>query len=111
MIRHPVPHEVLARLQILFHDMIKADFGKGSFLILPDLVPLTELKEPEMWFPIKNVKPVGGYVGGDSRLFVSYFLLAAVCVNMGLGSFETNDVDRDIIINWWGESLLLGNLA
>ena len=38
----------------MFHEMIRADFGELSDLVLPDLVTLTELKVPEMWLPLKR---------------------------------------------------------
>lgn len=53
VIYHPVPHPTLARLQALFHTMIRADCEDVSDLVLPELVTLTELKVPEMWFPLR----------------------------------------------------------
>ena len=53
MIYHTVPHQTLARLQSLFYEMIRVDWGGHmSHLVLPDLVALTELRVPEMWFPV-----------------------------------------------------------
>lgn len=54
VIHHPIPHRILARLQALFHEMIRADLEDVEALRLPDLTPLTELRSPEMWFPIRN---------------------------------------------------------
>lgn len=54
VIYHPVPHSTLARLQALFHEMIRADSREVSNLVLPELVTLTELRVPEMWFPLKH---------------------------------------------------------
>jgi hypothetical protein len=47
-----VPHQKLARLQSLFYELIRVDWGDMSHLVLPDLVALTELRVPEMWFPV-----------------------------------------------------------
>ena len=60
---HSVPPQTLARLESQFHEMIKADLGeRAAHLVLPDLVALTELKVPEMWFPVgeqgESKKPV-----------------------------------------------------
>jgi hypothetical protein len=53
VIYHPVPHQTLARLESQFHEIIRADLGAWvAYLVLPDLVALTELKVPEMWFPV-----------------------------------------------------------
>ena len=53
VIYHSVPQKTLARLESQFHEMIKADLGeRAAHLVLPDLVALTELKVPEMWFPV-----------------------------------------------------------
>jgi hypothetical protein len=53
VIYHSVPPKTLARLESQFHEIIKADLGERvAHLILPDLVALTELKVPEMWFPV-----------------------------------------------------------
>jgi hypothetical protein len=55
VIYHPVPHETLARLESQFHDIIRADLGvRMARFVLPDLVALTELKVPEMWFPVDD---------------------------------------------------------
>jgi hypothetical protein len=54
---HCIPHDMLATLQTHFHDLIRKDLSgwecKIVDLRLPDLVVLTELKEPLMWFPLK----------------------------------------------------------
>ena len=55
VIHHPIPHDILAGLQALFHAMIREDYKKASDLVLPQLVSLTELKVPEMWFPLENM--------------------------------------------------------
>ncbi|RAR09006.1 ubiquitin-conjugating enzyme family protein [Stemphylium lycopersici] len=53
VIQLTVPHQTLARLQSLFHEIIRADWGtQMAHLVLPDLVALTELRVPEMWFPV-----------------------------------------------------------
>jgi hypothetical protein len=53
VIYHLVPDRTLACLQTLFHAMIREDCKTASRLVLPELVTLTELKVPEMWFPLK----------------------------------------------------------
>jgi hypothetical protein len=57
IIYHCIPHDVLAILQTHFHSLIRKDFyGKEreiADLRLPDIVVLTELEEPLMWFPLK----------------------------------------------------------
>ena len=63
VIYHSVPQQTLARLEWQFHKIISADLGEGvAHLVLPDLVALTELKVPEMWFPVgeqgESKKPV-----------------------------------------------------
>lgn len=53
VIYHPVPHQTLARLESLFYEIIRADLGvRMAHLVMPDLVALTELRVPEMWFPV-----------------------------------------------------------
>lgn len=58
VIYHCVPSGVLAALQTHFHDLIRfhlrASTEKLANLRLPDLVVLTELKVPMMWFPLKS---------------------------------------------------------
>jgi hypothetical protein len=58
-----IPHRVLASLQKDFHNLIRKDLQKQKCRIadfrLPDLVVLTEMKEPLMWFPLKP-SPVKG---------------------------------------------------
>lgn len=54
VIYHPVPYSTLARLQGLFHQMIRTDLKEVSGLVLPELVALTELRKPEMWFPLRR---------------------------------------------------------
>lgn len=66
VIYHPVPHQTLARLQALFYETIRADLGVHmAHLVLPDLVALTELKVPQMWFPVgEQGDPKRAVVGG-----------------------------------------------
>ncbi len=57
MIRNPVPHHTLERLQQRFHAMIRNDlsgFSNQEHLRLPELIVLTEMATPEMWFPLKS---------------------------------------------------------
>ncbi|KAK2051671.1 HET-domain-containing protein [Colletotrichum caudatum] len=65
VIYHPIPHQTLARLQSLFYEIIRADLGaQMAHLILPDLVALTELRVPQMWFPVGEQ--------GDPKCAVGY---------------------------------------
>jgi hypothetical protein len=70
VIHHCVPSAVLATLQTRFHDLIRVDLRESTQelanLRLPDLVVLTELKVPIMWFPLKP--------RGSNRVRVSSFL-------------------------------------
>lgn len=58
-----IPHHVLASLEKQFHNLIRKDLQRQRCRIadfrLPDLVLLTELKEPLMWFPLK-ASPLNG---------------------------------------------------
>jgi hypothetical protein len=58
IIYHCVPSAVLAMLQTHFHDLIRFDLRGATqelaTLRLPDLVVLTELRMPMMWFPLKS---------------------------------------------------------
>ena len=54
VIYHPVPHKTLARLEERFHEMIRGDYEQVFNLVLPELEALTELKVPEMWFPLQH---------------------------------------------------------
>ena len=58
VIYHCVPSTVLATLQTHFHGLIRFHLGASSDeltnLRLPDLVVLTELRVPMMWFPLKS---------------------------------------------------------
>jgi hypothetical protein len=56
VIRHFVPARVLMDLEQKFHELIHAElagFAHLKYLRLPQLVVLTELENPEMWFPIQ----------------------------------------------------------
>ncbi|KAF7157872.1 hypothetical protein CNMCM5623_002306 [Aspergillus felis] len=56
VIRHFVPPRVLLDLEQKFHELIHAElagFAHLEHLRLPQLVVLTELENPEMWFPIQ----------------------------------------------------------
>ena len=57
VIRHNIPARTLDSLQRKLHGLITRDLGsrdEGKFLRLPELVVLTELELPEMWFPISS---------------------------------------------------------
>jgi hypothetical protein len=72
VIYHCIPSAVLATLQTRFHERIRLDLrdstGELANLRLPDLVVLTELKEPMMWFPLKP-RGVNGVRVSPLRLF------------------------------------------
>ncbi|RHZ66867.1 uncharacterized protein CDV56_105112 [Aspergillus thermomutatus] len=56
VIRHFVPARVLIDLEQKLHELIHtelAGFALPKYLRLPQLVVLTELENPEMWFPIQ----------------------------------------------------------
>ncbi|OKL58457.1 hypothetical protein UA08_06368 [Talaromyces atroroseus] len=57
IVYHCIPHDVLTTLQMHFRNLIRKDLygqsGEIASLRLPDLIVLTELKEPLMWFPLK----------------------------------------------------------
>lgn len=55
VIHHFLPAKVLIELEIQFHQLIHAELADPSIsknLRLPQLVVLTELENPEMWFPV-----------------------------------------------------------
>ena len=62
-ILHSVPHSTLLTLQTHFHNLIQSSlYGRPNeldALRLPDLVVLTELELPVMWFPLKSEAPTG----------------------------------------------------
>lgn len=68
VIYHTIPHRILARLQALFHEITRADWGQIDDIILPDLVALTELRNPEMWFPLGAQRTGRQAVGYRYRL-------------------------------------------
>lgn len=66
VIRHNLPAWTLEALQAKFHGIIRGELEdevESLRLRLPELVPLTELEVPEMWFPLgrssKNDLKVG----------------------------------------------------
>lgn len=62
IIRHNLPPMALHCLQKQFHDIIRTDLGlqgEANDIRLPELVVLTELEVPEMWFPLKPPDSTG----------------------------------------------------
>ena len=58
-IRWPVPTSTLSTLQRRFHEIISTDLGDhigSEHIRLPELIVLTELATPQMWFPVKGTK-------------------------------------------------------
>ncbi|KAF9885069.1 hypothetical protein FE257_000800 [Aspergillus nanangensis] len=59
VIRHYIAPRTLTKLENHFHDLLRHEL-KGCSLLndlrLPQLVALTELEYPEMWFPIRCLK-------------------------------------------------------
>ncbi|PVH97328.1 hypothetical protein DM02DRAFT_730649 [Periconia macrospinosa] len=80
VIYYPVPHSTLARLQALFHEMIRADSRGVSNLVLPELVTLTELRIPEMWFPLKHKSAKEHAVGYRYRLDNRELVVVKLCI-------------------------------
>ncbi|KAK5123182.1 hypothetical protein LTR85_003380 [Meristemomyces frigidus] len=71
VIYHPLPPATLARLESQLHATMRQDLKRCSWsssLVLPDLNALTELKVPNMWFPIQVEK--GYHICLDGRELV-----------------------------------------
>jgi hypothetical protein len=69
VLRHRVPPGVLLRLQSYFHEVIRERIDRSlpdHQLRLPELEPLLELDQPQMWFPVP-----GMYGGFSYRLEVA----------------------------------------
>ena len=60
-ILYPISHTILTTLQIHFHNLIRSSLSARpnelAVLRLPDLLVLTELEVPVMWFPLKSEGP------------------------------------------------------
>lgn len=59
IIHHSIPCATLHKLQQNFHNLIRGDLAgrpEGAHLRLPELELLTELENPEMYFPLKSPK-------------------------------------------------------
>ena len=58
---YPISHTILTTLQIHFHNLIRSSLSARpnelAVLRLPDLLVLTELEVPMMWFPLKSEGP------------------------------------------------------
>lgn len=68
VLKHQVPPDVLLRIQSHFHDVIRGRIDlalPNHGLRLPQLAPLLELDQPDMWFPVP------GMYGGFSYRLVS----------------------------------------
>ncbi|KAK1814275.1 hypothetical protein LTR12_011320 [Friedmanniomyces endolithicus] len=65
VIHHAIPSSVLQALQRRFHSLIESDVAllpQHYPLRLPELELLTELENPEMYFPLKSPKTKMGYI-------------------------------------------------
>ena len=60
-ILYPVSHPILTNLETNFHNLIRSNLHRRPYelaaLRLPDLLVLTELELPMMWFPLKSEGP------------------------------------------------------
>lgn len=60
-ILYPISHPILTTLQTHFHNLIRSNLSARpnelAALRLPDLLVLTELELPMMWFPLKSEGP------------------------------------------------------
>lgn len=64
VIRTPVPHDIIVKLQHNFHDLIRNEiqYLPGEHILyLPLIEPLTELVSEAVWFPIWCERPHVGY--------------------------------------------------
>ena len=62
MLKHLVPIDVLLKIQVLFHEVIRGRIDRelpNHGLRLPELEPLLELDRPHMWFPVPGM--YGGF--------------------------------------------------
>jgi len=63
-ILYSISHSVLETLQTHFHNLIRSNLyarpHELALLRLPDLIVLTELELPMMWFPLKSEGPTKG---------------------------------------------------
>lgn len=75
VLRHRVPHGVILRIQIHFHEVIRGRIDRvlpDHRLRLPQLEPLLELDRPQMWFKVPGM--CGGFSyrlessGADAKL-------------------------------------------
>jgi len=75
VLKHQVPLDVLSQIQSHFHEVIRGRIDQPlphHALRLPELEPLLELEEPQMWFPVPGM--YGGFsyrlesTGADAKL-------------------------------------------
>jgi hypothetical protein len=62
VLKHRVPHGVLMQIQSYFHQVIRERIDQNlpdHGLRLPELQPLLELDQPQMWFPVPGM--YGGF--------------------------------------------------
>ena len=91
-IRHPLPDGVLAALKQHLHELIlerSAQQVAEHQLRLPDLVPITELVEPEFWFPVP------GMYGGFQYRLDGVALVVKSWIRVIGGSGQTHRVTQD----------------
>ena len=71
VIRNPVPHDVLTKLEEQFHDIILHDLGRlveTDGIYFPVLEVLTELGKQPMWFAVRSTYPGAVCIFLDLRL-------------------------------------------
>ncbi|MQA84770.1 MAG: ankyrin repeat domain-containing protein [Streptosporangiales bacterium] len=102
VIRHPVPPDVLGGLQRQLHALVEQRAGeliRKHAARLPQLGPLTELENPQFWFPVPRM-----YGGFSYRLDGMELVVDSWCRVVG-GSGQTHRVMADgiqLVESGWG---------
>ena len=130
-IGYPVSHFILKKLQTQFHELIRESLHARPHelanLKLPDLLLLTELELPVMWFPLKSegateeARMPGGYdeeptdgahlhvkqSNPDQRNKVRVRPMIPDCPSLNLDDIDVAILRRDISTDWIGTSFSL----